>query len=198
MADENYFKRIFTKTKMMKDISKIMTKNRKIQRYSSDRHCSTDMFCSNYMEPLTLKNTCLKFLHYNITLKYDLVDGFTFINNVKAPHVICNLRIPLCLKYELLLLFVNCPRHVNLVDYVPKRLLRQKFFLDHNSLLFSELQKSDKWDKSDNYRVFSISELVNLVIIGRNINTNIYGSVHFGLLVSYVKSACKSIWVHEY
>ena len=78
-----------------------------------ERPCSTDRFYKDYRSPLTLRQICLKFLHFELAFKRRIGSKIIF-NNALSPQVYETLAIPLTLKRDLLRLFRQCHRHCKL------------------------------------------------------------------------------------
>ena len=148
-----------------KNMARAIQRKRKISTiFNKYLSCSADFLQTDYRNPLSLKNLTLSYLHVNMAYK-SLVktkQGF-FVDYRRAPDTIHALNLPICLKMDLLRMYVRCPKHCLLAAHCPNIVRTVRYILKPYSCLYEMLQHSPNWKTEDNYTIFSLPELVNLL-----------------------------------
>lgn len=141
---------------------KILLKNREIlSQYNPHLVCSTEKFIDNVNQPLSLKQTCLRYLHLNLAFKTHISTEEIFVNFLSTPNLIDSLNIPITLKKELMLLYATCASHCCLVAKIPKRQKTMRYKLKKNGSLSVKLNMNKHWPKHFNYKLYTLSTLLN-------------------------------------
>ena len=133
-------------------------------KFNPNRACTIDAFYLDPKNPLTLKQRCLEFLHFNLCLKTVDSNNELKVDFREAPVVITEMKIPKTLQDELLALYFQCAMHRLLFTSIPFQFEFKRYILRENSLLFMLLQNEKNWDKNGNYGRYPLSQLIDLVI----------------------------------
>lgn len=145
------------------NLLKILLEHRSVQRFSPYRICYAEHLMYNSKQPPTLKEQSLLYLHKNLCTVITVNNDLKFYNYMYTADLINSLTIPRPLKYTLLYLYINCPRHVLLVDRVPNLFITTRYSLIENSPLFNALQTDNNWEKINNFKMHDINDLTSLV-----------------------------------
>ena len=189
---KTYFKNLFLHNKTNSKIMKLIFKNRKVKHFNQHLRCSVDDMYTDYRNALSLKNICLLYLHVNLVhCTENIKPDKNLICTIDSATVIVQLNIPQTLINELLNLYIQCPRHVLLYDFINNKVPFNRYALNESSNLFINLQSNPLWNKKFNYALHNLPELVSKIIECRQIDTSRIGNLEYNVLLREVKLSCK-------
>ena len=161
--------------------------------FNQDALCPTEKFIK-VGTPMSLLNTCLKYLHINFCVKLKFEDNLA-VNFNDVPKALDALPLPLELKKKLLEMLIFCPRHCRLRSLiVPSQKIIHRYYIKRESPLY-EVMTINNIDQGYIDKLWILARLIDFIL---DLELKPFYSDNYGAYENYVKQNTERKCIPEF